>query len=211
MIDKTLQRIVDVLNEKFNIDGSSPTWVGFPTEMPGDAVKLRDNVVNIVLLRIEEERVMRLDERYYQRETQLEHPVNRPKAFSKSLPPIVLHLYVLLAARFSNYQTGLQRLSDVITFFQANPVFAENTLPTGEKLPELRLEFHSPSFSIQNEIWSALKAPIHPSVLYKVSLALLKEPQVEMPAYIQTIEAARVKNGESLSDEIKKQIVNHSQ
>lgn len=210
MIDKTLQRIVDELNKKFNIDGSSPVWFGFPTEMPGDAVKLRDNVVNILLIRIEEERVMRMDERYYQRKSQPEDS-NNPKGVSISPPPMVLHLYILLAARFANYQTGLQRLSEVITFFQANPIFGETTLSSGEKLPELRLELHSPSFTTQNEIWSTLKAPIHPSVLYKVSLALLKDPHVEIPAPIRTVEPARIQDGDTLTNEIKKDILNHSQ
>lgn len=185
-----------------------PEWVGFPAEMPGDTVKLKDNSINILLIRIEEERTMRLDERYYHRQ----QPVsNAPATITKSPPPIVLHLYVLLAARFSDYTTGLQRLSDIITFFQAHPVFPHETTSSGSELPELRLELHSPSFSVQNEMWGALKAPMHPSVLYKVSLVLLKDAEAATPATVRTVEPARIKTGDApLTDQslIKEEIVN---
>ena len=106
---------------------------------------------------------------------------------------------------------GLDFLSKIVTFFQGSPVFTAG-LPGN--LPELRMELHSPTFTAQNEIWSMLKAPYHPSVMYKVTLVLLEKMQSETPApMVQKIEPARKRSigQEEITDAspIKQAIVNH--
>ena len=209
MIGEALQFIIRQLNLAEQ-GQAEPTTVRFPEEAPGDTIKLADRAITLVLVRVEEERVMRQDEPYFR----FSGPKTDGEArtVKKAFPPVVLNLYVLFAARYPDYKTGLDFLSKIVTFFQGSPVFTAG-LPAN--LPELRMELHSPTFTAQNEIWSMLKAPYHPSVMYKVTLVLLEKVQSETTAPIvqKKIEPARAKilGQEHVTDEspIKQAIVNH--
>lgn len=215
MIDQALQFIVGQLNRKFSSSGKEPL-VSLPKEEPGDTVKLVNTAVTALLVRMEEERVMRQDEPYMRFSN---GDKTKDRKAMNAFPPVVLHLFVLFVARFPNYGTGLKHISDIITFFQARPFFHDNTsnvpaemLPAG--LPELRLELHSPTFTVQNEIWGALRLPLHPSVMYKVTLVLLEAQEEEQEApMVKNIEPARHKgpNESTLTNEspIYPSIVNH--
>lgn len=207
MIDKALQFIVAQLNAKFTSSGQVPL-VSLPKDVPDDAVKLADTAVTVLLVRMEEERVMRHDEPYMRGDTR---KTENRKA-SNAFPPVVLNLFVLFVARVKDYDTGLKRLSDIVTFFQGRPAFYD----TSEKgMPELRFELHSPTFTVQNEIWSALRLPLHPSVMYKVTLVLL-ETQEKYPdaALVTKIEPARQRPSDQSpvtnDSPINLSIVNHS-
>lgn len=207
MIDKALQFIVAQLNAKFTSSGQVPL-VSLPKDVPDDAVKLADTAVTVLLVRMEEERVMRHDEPYMRGDTRK----TENRKVSNAFPPVVLNLFVLFVARVKDYDTGLKRLSDIVTFFQAHPAFYD----TSEKgMPELRFELHSPTFTVQNEIWSALRLPLHPSVMYKVTLVLLETQEKELEApMVKNVEPARHKgpNESTLTNEspIHSSIVNHS-
>lgn len=225
MIDQALQFIVKKLNG-IRGNGGSQHWVSFPAEAPGDSVKLMDTAVTVLLVRIEEERIMRQDEPYFRFDKTKEEalkPETRGRQALKARPPVVLHLYILFAARWSDYATGLKNLSDILSFFQAHPVFKNNKYFPGEDatddlddgIPELRMELHTPTFTVQNEIWSALKAPLHPSVMYKMTLVHLEEAKTtyDESMVLKDIEPSRERlpNQNVITNEspIKESIVNH--
>lgn len=190
MIDRVLKYLAQQLNQRFNGSTSSDPVVVMPETAPSDAVSFADNKVTLLLLRTEEERTMRQDNPYLrQRLDDANSPVVKRMA-----PPIFLHLYVLLVSRNANYGTAMERLSDIIRFFQARRAFDETSpqWPFSDKLPELRVELHSPTFTTMNEIWSMLKSPLHPCLMYRLTLTLLEDAEPDMPeTLIQAVEPGR--------------------
>ena len=220
MIDQALEFIVSKLNGIRDNNRAAQEWVSFPKETPGDSVKLMDTAITALLIRIEEERVMRQDDPYFRFNQDLK---TKGRQAYKAHPPVVLHLYILFAARWSDYGTGLKYLSDIISFFQAHPIFKNEKYFPGDDatkdlrdIPELRLELHTPTFTVQNEIWSALKAPMHPSVMYKMTLVHLEEAKTiyDESMVLKDIQPSREKlpNQNVIADNspIKESIVNHT-
>lgn len=197
MIDEVLKYLVAQLNGKLNSLGSNDQIVVLPTTAPSDSVSFADNQVTLLLLRTEEERIMRQDDPYFR------HRVNDEgeRIVKRVAPPITLHLYILLVSRNANYGEATKRLSNIIRFFQANRVFSKATPPEPpsdaiwpftDVLPELRVELHSPTFTVMNEIWSMLKAPLHPSLMYKLTLTVLEDKETATPEdLIKTTEPGR--------------------
>jgi hypothetical protein len=127
------------------------------------------------------------------------------KNFLKLFPPVELNLFVLFAAHNSNYETSLRDLSDVIAFFQANPVFDEQKYPAlnatvenpsnkpWQLIEKLSFRLHSLTFEQQNNIWAMLGAKYIPSVVYKVNLLTFfetkskaKEPAISELTILET-------------------------
>lgn len=109
------------------------------------------------------------------------------KQFMRLQAPVELDISILFCAHSSDYTTALRDLSDVVSFFQSNPVF------DGQKYPSLnssvtapdmkpwqlieRLSFtlHSLSFEQQNNLWSMIGAKYMPSVVYKMKMLTIFE------------------------------------
>ena len=86
-------------------------------------------------------------------------------------PPIVVNLYVMFAAYFSNsnYLESLRYISLVIEFFQIHNIFdSSNTplLPIG--LDKIYLEISNVSIDEINKIWSNIGISYVPSIAYKI-------------------------------------------
>lgn len=183
MIDRVLKYLAQQLNQRFNGATSSDPVVVMPETAPSDSVSFADNKVTLLLLRTEEERTMRQDDPWLRQKIEVVRENNREtinKTVKRMAPPILLHLYVLLVSRNTSYGTAMSRLSDIIRFFQAQRVFDKDSEGWPQELyelPELRVELHSPTFTTMNEIWSMLKAPLHPSVMYKLTLTLLEDEE----------------------------------
>ena len=171
MIDKVLdylqKELVKYLADQKvgEVSNNFEPRVLFPTEEPADSVKLPSNCIVPLLIRIEEEKTFRFDDRYLRSKSEI--------GFSSAPPAVPLHLYILFIARFSNYLEGMKYLSHVIRFFQARPALS-NWLPNND-VPDLLTELHTPSITVQNEIWGALKTPQHPAVMYKITMLMLEE------------------------------------
>lgn len=164
MIDTVLDYLQKELNKSLIGSGNNAeAIVEFPTEEPGDSVQLPLNRIVPLLIRIEEEKTVRFDDRYLRTRGSEGNP-----NYTSAPPAVPLHLYVFFVSRFSNYLTGLKHLAAVIRFFQSRPILQPNGLP------ELVAELHTPTFTVQNEIWSALKAAQHPAVMYKITMLLLE-------------------------------------
>ena len=104
------------------------------------------------------------------------------KEVLKLNPPVELDLFILFAAHKGNYETALRDLSNVISFFQANPVFDEQKFPSlnssvedAEKKPwrlieKLVFNLYSMTFEQQNNLWGMLGSRYIPSAVYKMKM-----------------------------------------
>jgi hypothetical protein len=141
---------------------------------PNGAVNITDTThVTVMLVGIDEER----------REGRRPHYIpTDDKQFFRLSPPVELDLFVLFAAHNTDYETALRDLSDVVGFFQANPVFDADKYPglnasvakPTEKPWQLieRLSFilYSLTFEQQNNLWAMLGSKYIPSVVYRVKM-----------------------------------------
>ncbi len=90
--------------------------------------------------------------------------------------PKYLNLFVLFSANYTNYETALRRLSQVVTFFQGKNVFTLQDSPTpstvDDPIAEMRLimEMFALSFEQVNYLWASLGGKQMPFVMYKVRL-----------------------------------------
>lgn len=147
--------------------------------LPNGNMNINDTThVTVMLVGLEEER--REGKRPYFRPTD-------DKQFLKLQPPVELDLLLLFIAHNSNYETSLRDLSDVIAFFQANPVFDEQKYPAlnaavvePDKKPwqlieRLSFSLCNLSFEQQNNLWAMLGSKYIPSVVYKMKMLTVFE------------------------------------
>lgn len=164
-----IHQIFDVLRTELNTfltaqsASNLEAKVEFMNEEPSDGIKFPSNCICPILIRIEEEKMLRQEDRYLRTKDQ--------NNYLSSAPGIPVHLYIMFVARYKNYLEGLKNLSHVVRFFQSRPTFTNDLLST---IPELRIELHTPNPTALNEIWSMLRVPLHPSVIYRVSLLMLE-------------------------------------
>jgi len=90
-------------------------------------------------------------------------------------PGIFLNIYLLIGANKTQYNIGLQRISQVISFFQRNSIFTVSEIPN---LPDFGLEkiifdLHSTNFEELNQLWGIMGGKYIPSVVYKMRLAYI--------------------------------------
>ncbi len=143
--------------------------------------------VSVLLVNIEQEKTMRRAEPH----RSLKDPQGKAAAGNLPLhisPEIRLELSVLFVAHFKQYATGLKTLSDIVRFFQKQPLFLRTDtdhteLPTD--IERLSIEPRSLPLNEQNEIWSALRVTYRPSLLYRIRMLVFKDrkpgetPQIE--------------------------------
>lgn len=135
-----------------------------------DPLSIQSGRVNILVLNVEEERELRGANPYYDERRQ------------RINPDMPLTISALFIARFNDYPTSWNYLTDIIRFFQSHPVLERaddqgqpsNIMPEG--IESLRCEMISLNFQQQNEVWSALRVTQHPALLYKIKLITLRDP-----------------------------------
>ncbi|GGA83647.1 hypothetical protein GCM10011369_27080 [Neiella marina] len=93
------------------------------------------------------------------------------------LPPeLRLNLYVMLVARFTEYDQALKYLSLLMTFFQSHSVFrAEQNPGLSQQISRISLDLQSLSYDQLNQIWAFLGGKHLPSVMYKIRLVSLHD------------------------------------
>lgn len=96
--------------------------------------------------------------------------------------PVEIDLNVLFVANNSNYETALRDLSDVILFFQSNPVFDSTLYPAlnagasdSENKPwqlieKITCHIMSLSFEQLNNLWSIVGLKYLPSMVYRMKM-----------------------------------------
>jgi hypothetical protein len=115
---------------------------------------------------------------------------NRPAAVREAdeellyrQPPLHLNLYLLFSANYRNYQTALQRLAQVLTFFQGKRQFtAANSPGSGQGVEattelSVTLDLLSLDFEEINHLWGSLGGKQLPSAVYRGRLIILRDRQ----------------------------------
>ncbi len=128
--------------------------------------EIMENSLGLTLVNIEEERVMKSQKSFATASNgQIAH-VN---------PEIKLNLYILISARFAEYKTSLQYISEIFLFFQGKSVFTpENTPGLHSSIEKIIVELFTLDFEQQNHLWGTLGAKYIPSILYKLRMVIIQ-------------------------------------
>ena len=97
--------------------GSEQPLVVFTAGDNTDSLNIQSMRINLLVVNVEEERELRRANPYYDERNQ------------RINPDIPLTISVLFIARFNDYPTSWNYLTDIIRFFQSNPVLDQ--LPAG--------------------------------------------------------------------------------
>jgi hypothetical protein len=120
--------------------------------------------------------VVNLEEEHTLRNTG--HALRQNGAVRYQEPPVHLNVYLLFAAAFDNYETGLLRLSQAIELFQSRRVFEAATASPGIAFPvsleRLIFDFYDLTLEQLNHLWGVLGGAYFPSALYKVRLVTIQ-------------------------------------
>ncbi len=161
MIHRILKTVVEEDLNRYLLRGSAVN--GLPqvqlgqlhTGDGGSAAEGRDAII-ASLVNIQQER------------TNLNVPVS---GHLKKNPPINLNLYLLFAADYNNYHTGLERLSAVIAYFQSKTVFTpQNTPGLPDTVDKVTVDMISLDFQELSNFWTAVGSKILPAVIYKLRM-----------------------------------------
>jgi hypothetical protein len=149
-----------------------------------DPISFKLGAVTVLLINLEEERVLRGPDLHVRR--------SADGHAQRVQPDIRLILHVLFVARFKQYEFAWRHLSKVIEHLQSVRVFDAGVapeLPAG--IEKLVVELVTLNFAEQNEVWNALRTTHHPSVLYRVKLITFRDQQAtestEIAAIDQTV------------------------
>lgn len=121
-----------------------------------DPPQFARNAITLLLVNVEEQRLLR----------------------AKSRPPgeeLQLNLHVLFVARFGDYARAWDRLSEVIAYFQEHRVITDRTAPgMPEGINQLIVELVTSDLAALNELWGSLRMAQHPALLYRVGVVALR-------------------------------------
>lgn len=184
MINETLVFLKNSLNAHLTLGrkASDPQEdpVVFLTGQSTDSISFKLGAVSLLLINIEQENVLHAPNIY--RRTLPDGTVQNVN------PEVRLNLYVLFVANYQQYEDSLRTLSDIIQYFQNHRLFTQLSAPIlDDEIDQLVIELITPAFGEQNEIWGALRAHYHPSVLYKIK-TLIYEGAVAKPTAPETQE-----------------------
>lgn len=139
-----------------------------------ESLVFKAEAVTLLLVNVEEERVLRQPDLHSRRVVDAQGATS----ILRGQPDLRLGLHLMFVARFKAYDTAWDRLTQIVTFLQSNPVFdgaSVPTLPAG--IERLALELTPLKLEEQGEVWSSLRATQHPSVFYRAKLLVLHDAQ----------------------------------
>ncbi len=117
-------------------------------------------------------------------------------------PPVYLNLHVLFAVNLNDYETCLQRLSQVVTFFQGKNHFTQHNSPDPDGVfadgSSFRLIMELGSLGIEelSNLWGMLGGNQYPAALYRMRLVELKGEQIQgTTGVIQSVQLDRNTDG----------------
>ena len=183
MFDEVFVLIKNKLNSFFNSyienNGGGNGFQEYVTFLEGekiDPLVIPVNKVTPILVNIEEEKVLRMADRY-------EGSLRNGKRTDIN-PSIRVNMLILFVSKVSNYEQSLKFLSLIIKCFQNTPVFNHENTPTlNPEIERLRMELITLPINQQNELWNALRTNYHPSVVYKVNLLVFHDDLSEQDYY----------------------------
>jgi len=165
MIHETLVFLKNSLNAHLHASGKphdpKEDQVVFPVGQNTENLTFKLGAISVMMLNIEQEEVLRAPNLY--RRTMPDGSVQRVN------PEIRLNLYVLFVSYYQQYEDSLRNLSAVIQYFQNHRIFTHEDSPElNEGIEQLMIELITLPFAEHNEVWSSLRVPYRPSVLYKI-------------------------------------------
>jgi hypothetical protein len=179
MIEQTLQFIRTQLSDDPTLDLNA-------NEIIADNLHLLHTDPNseglfLSLVNIEEEATMKNKPNYIRINNQLR----------RMEPPMVLNLYILFAFKLSSYTKSITKLSELISFFQANKWFTFNNISDTQlfnpPIDRLIFEMYNMNFEQLNHIWSVLGGNYYPSVLYKIRVVKVQRNEHSEAPEVNTI------------------------
>ena len=169
MLNDVLTFLKTSLNHHLRINGGAvepqEEQVVFITGQNAETLTLKLGAVSMLLVRIEQEKILRAPD-LYQRKL-------ADGSTASTQPEIRLDLYVLFAAHYTQYEDRLRNLSAILWYFQEHHLITHQNAPDlSQNIQQLVLELMTLSFAEQNEIWGSLRLPYHPCLLYKVKMVV---------------------------------------
>jgi len=193
MIDRALLFLRDRVNEHAALaTGGAGTGdaVVFPDGDKLDPLALKTGAVNLLLVNLEQEHVMRADD-----------PFARTLGGGEVVavqPAVRLNLSLLFVARFRAYDAALAALGTVLRFFQGNRVFNTAGFPDLDPgIGRLVVELATLPLDRQNDLWGSLRLAYHPSLLFRVRMLTVEQGMTAAPAAAVRAPAVEVRHGVS--------------
>lgn len=189
MIDQVLNTVIVLLND--HIGTAEPdVMLGnlsmVDSAQAGSESSITDRVV-VSVVNIQQESTLR----NMAANRQIFDNAGLPRGVARN-PGIFLNIYLLIGANKEAYNIGLQRISQVISFFQRNSIFTVAEIPNLPEfgLDKIMLDLHSTNFEELNQLWGIMGGKYIPSVVYKMRLAYIDsvEEGMEIPL-VKTIDA----------------------
>jgi Pvc16 N-terminal domain len=143
-----------------NVGASEDKVVFIDGDQKPDSISFKLGAVSILLFNIEQDNTLRQADSYKR--------IASDGTAQKINPDIILNLYILLIAKFSDYKESLQYLSVILRYFQANPYFDQQNAPELLGIDHLAVELNTQTTTQQNEIWGVLRSSYVPSLVYKI-------------------------------------------
>jgi hypothetical protein len=172
MIDKCMETLKNQMHQyvrslpDLNVTSNETVSVSSLVKEDGSIVIPKDNL-GLTLINIEEEKILREQTAFHKSSDGIVMNMN---------PELKLNLYILVAANFTSYSTGLKFLSAALRFFQSKNVFtASNTPDLDPQIEKLIVEIHTMGLEQQNHLWGYLGAKYIPSICYKVRMLVVQE------------------------------------
>jgi hypothetical protein len=173
VIDRALLFLRDQLNA-FLAQGGGGAGEGLEepvTFVDGDKLDpltLKTGAINLLLVNLEQELIMRRDDPFVRMLPDGETV--------RARPDIRLNLLILFVARFHAYEAGVAALASVLEYFQANAVFDGRSAPALDPgIDRLVVELQTLPLTEQNDLWGSLKIAYHPSLLFKVRMVAVRD------------------------------------
>ena len=173
MIDRVVSHLVGELNDYFSVRSQTPDRAEAASlfDLQGSLDPSKVNKVVMSLVNVQQDKTYRSVETF---ETRSDGTAERVQ------PPVMVNLYLLFIANFSDYDEAMKAIAQVMSFFQHRPTFPYASIPALAALEgRLSVELTSMSLEQVNHLWGALGSKYMPSVLYKVGLFDLRDRQVE--------------------------------
>ncbi len=131
-----------------------------------------NNKLILSLINIEEDKVSKVRENYVKNATGIIY----------KNPPVLVNMYILIAANYDTYSDNLKMIAYLMQFFQANNYFTPITHPSlDQKIQQLNADLFTLNFEQINHIWSTLGGKYLPSAMYKI-----RQVSVEDETAVQT-------------------------
>ena len=179
MIDIAVKYVQSALNAYF---GASPDVVvlgniSFAKDGSAEAAAMEKCVV-LSLINVEEDRISKEPQPYR---------YDGSNIFQQQ-PIVYLNLYLLFSANHNDYPTALNYLTKVITFFQHNSFLsADNDTGFPGGIEKLVFDLYSIGLDQVHHVWSMLGGKYFPSVIYKMRVVPVFQPERGVAGVVQKI------------------------